>query len=70
VRPHVDEVRCIVSGTCELLAPSLFLLDDNGVQVLVREVVGEQLELARTAALACPSRALTLLGVDPVTTEA
>jgi ferredoxin len=62
VRPHVDEVRCIVSGTCELVAPSLFLLDDDGVQVLVQEVEGEQLSLARRAAEACPSRALTLQG--------
>jgi ferredoxin len=70
VRPHVDEVRCIVSGTCELVAPSLFLLADDGVQVLVQKVEGEQLELARTAAQACPSRALTLLGADAVTREA
>jgi ferredoxin len=70
VRPQVDTVRCIVSGTCELVAPSMFLLDDDGIQVLVAEVEGELLALARNAAQACPSRALTLQAGDPVTGEA
>lgn len=61
MRPHVDQVRCIVSGSCEALAPALFLLDDDGVQVLAEDIDGDLLEMARAAAQACPSRALTLL---------
>jgi ferredoxin len=61
VHPEVDEVTCIVSGTCEALAPRLFRLDDDGVvQVLKVELDDDLLELAREAARACPSRALTL----------
>jgi ferredoxin len=60
-QPRVDLERCIVTGTCEALAPQLFRLDDDGVvQVLQPDVDGPELELAREAARACPSRALSL----------
>jgi ferredoxin len=58
----VDRDRCIVSGTCELVAPDLFALGDNGVvQVLHDPVPTALAEAARAAAAQCPSRALQLL---------
>lgn len=62
-RVELDQVRCIVSGTCEMVAPGVFEIDDDSVvQVLQPEPTGELLALARKAAEACPSRAIALLG--------
>lgn len=59
-RVELDEVRCIVSGTCEALAPRLFRLDDEGIlKVLIVALDEELVELAREAVRACPSGALT-----------
>ncbi|MGB8651164.1 MAG: ferredoxin [Mycobacteriales bacterium] len=61
VRAQVDQERCILTGTCESVAPGLFVLDDEGtVRVLHREVPDSLVEAARSAAASCPSRALTL----------
>lgn len=61
MRPDVDRDKCIVTGTCEVVAPGVFVLDDDGdVQLLVEEVEGELLEQAQEAARSCPARALSV----------
>ena len=60
-RPHVDTERCILTGTCESVAPGVFELDDDGtVRVLQPVVPAGLLEAARWAVAACPTRALSL----------
>ena len=60
-RPHVDTERCILTGTCEAVAPGVFEIDDDGaLRVLQPVVPAGLLEAARTAVASCPTRALSL----------
>jgi ferredoxin len=60
-RLEVDQDRCVGSGSCELLAPGVFEVDDTGTLVLLRSrpAPGE-LPAVREAVEACPTRALAL----------
>jgi ferredoxin len=61
-RVAVDRERCVGSGTCEMLAPDVFEVDDDGVlAVLVPEPRGHDVAAVRDAVQACPTRALTLV---------
>lgn len=56
----VDQERCIGSGMCEMLAESVFLLDeDTNVAVVL---AGSKLDLktAREVVDRCPSSAITI----------
>ncbi len=61
-RVAVDRELCVGSGSCEVLAPDVFEVDDDGVlAVLEPDPDGEQLAAVRDAVQACPTRALTLV---------
>ena len=60
-RIEVDRDRCVGSGTCEALAPTVFEVDDDGVLAVVRAEPEEaDLPDVRDAVTACPTRALAL----------
>ena len=60
-RVVVDRDRCVGSGSCEVLAPAVFEVDDDGVLTLLRpEPPDEELAEVRDAVRACPTQALTL----------
>jgi ferredoxin len=60
-RVEVDRDRCVGSGTCEALAPTVFEVDDDGVLAVLRAQPGEEeVPDVRDAVQACPTRALAL----------
>ena len=56
---QVDQDRCIGSGVCEHVAPTVFELDDDGV-LQVLQVEPDDLSAAEEAVRSCPSGALSL----------
>lgn len=61
MRITIEPDTCLGHGQCELAAPELFQVDDDGfVQVLVAEPEGAQVDAAERAARACPTRAIVL----------
>jgi ferredoxin len=59
MRVTVDRALCVGSGACEVLAPDVFEVDDDGaVRVLQAEPDDE--DAVRQAAQQCPTRALSL----------
>ena len=58
-RVEVDRERCLVSGVCEVAAPGVFELDDDGV-LRVRQPAPAELPAVTEAVRNCPSGALTL----------
>jgi ferredoxin len=60
-RVEVDRERCVGSGTCEMIAPDVFEVDDDGIVVVRRPAPeGEDAEAAEEAVRACPTQALEL----------
>ena len=60
-RIDVDRDRCVGSGMCEALAPTVFEVDDDGVLAVLRPQPPEDdVPDVRTAVRACPTRALAL----------
>ena len=60
-RIQVDRERCVGSGACEVLAPDIFEVDDDGALVVHRPEPGAgELVEVEDAVRACPTRALTL----------
>jgi ferredoxin len=57
-RIEVDRERCVGSGTCEMLAPEVFEVGDDGVVSLLRPEAGD--EPVRDAVQHCPTQALSL----------
>ncbi len=58
---RIDRDRCTGHGRCYSLAPELFDCDDEGFGRSLHDVVPEGLlDRARTAADACPERAVLL----------
>jgi ferredoxin len=55
----IDRGVCIGSGMCTVYAAATFTQDDEAKAVLL-EPVGDDLDAIRTAAEACPTRAITL----------
>lgn len=61
-RVSVETTLCASTGMCESVAPELFEIDDDGaLQVLQPELADAQVERAREAARACPTRALRVV---------
>ena len=62
MRVSIDHDRCTGHGRCYVLAPELFVDDDEGYGRVIGdgEVVPAQVEAARKAAQSCPERAVLL----------
>jgi ferredoxin len=61
MRVEVDRDVCVGSGTCELLAPEVFEVGDDGVVRLLQPEPGQADEDAvRDAVAQCPTGALGL----------
>lgn len=57
----VDEDRCRGHGVCCTLCPEVFDLSDDGYAVvLLHDIPPECEQAARTAAMSCPERAITV----------
>jgi ferredoxin len=56
----VDREVCMGSGSCTFHAPNTFDLDDAECKVVVLDTRDPD-ELVRTAASACPTRAITIV---------
>jgi ferredoxin len=63
MRAVVDTQKCIGSGMCTSIAPTVFALDDDGVLVLLHgeELTAAEEELARDAAECCPAEAIDVV---------
>jgi ferredoxin len=60
-RVEVDRDRCLGTGTCEMIAPEVFEVGDDGVVAVVRPVpAGDGAVAVEEAVQACPVQALTL----------
>lgn len=60
-RVEVDRDRCLGTGTCEMIAPEVFEVGDDGVVAVVRPVgAGDDEGAVEEAVRACPVQALTL----------
>jgi ferredoxin len=58
VRIEADRERCVGSGTCEMLAPDVFEVGDDGVVTVLRpDDAGESVQ---DAVQQCPTQALRL----------
>jgi ferredoxin len=61
----VDLDRCSGHGLCEVMAPDIFGLDDDGFCVIKKDIVdGDEANLAREAMLACPTEAIEMVVVE------
>ena len=61
-RVAVDRELCVGSGGCEMLAPAVFEVGDDGVlAVLVPEPGDDDVPAVRDAVQACPTGALGLV---------
>jgi ferredoxin len=59
----VDPDRCVASGQCVMLAPELFDQDDDGIVILIDDVVADdRRDSAQQAIRVCPSAAITQVG--------
>ncbi len=62
-RIAVDRDRCVGSGACEMIAPAVFEVRDDGmVAVLLPHPGGEEAAAVEEAVRACPTQALDLTG--------
>ncbi|WP_208024274.1 ferredoxin [Amycolatopsis pithecellobii] len=60
-RVEVDRDRCEGHGRCEMSAPEIYRLDDDGeLEILLSEVGPDQRPGAEAGVLACPVAALRL----------
>jgi ferredoxin len=58
-RVEIDRSRCEGHGLCELTAPDIYRLDDDGeLGILVDELTAEHRGTAAAGARACPVAAL------------
>jgi ferredoxin len=56
----IDRELCMGSGSCTIMAPATFDVDDDS-KVVVVDPGGDDLAAIRNAVAACPTRALTLV---------
>jgi ferredoxin len=63
VRLQVDDERCTGHGRCYTLAPEVFGGDESGYAVLLvdGDVPADLEDRARSAALNCPERAISII---------
>jgi ferredoxin len=59
MRVGADRERCVGSGQCELLAPDVFEVDDDGAVRLLQEDPADD-GAVRDAVQQCPTGALSL----------
>ena len=58
----VDPDKCIGSGSCEMLAPDVFEVSDEGLcQILVADAGAEAASGVRQAVKSCPTRAISVV---------
>lgn len=59
MKVRVDRDYCVGAGTCVVIAPKYFELDDEGLAVVLQEEVDEEDEdMVREAELGCPAEAI------------
>lgn len=57
----VNREKCMGHGQCELAAPTVFALDEEGIAFLqVAELTLEEQQQAESAALRCPELAIRI----------
>ena len=57
----IDVEKCIGSGSCEMIAPEIFEVGNDGlVQLLNDSPSAEQYSAARTAAASCPTQVISV----------
>ena len=62
VKIKVDLDKCIGSGSCEMLAPGVFEVSDEGLcQVLAADAGSEPESRVYKAAESCPTRAISVV---------
>ncbi len=62
MKVEIDVTKCIGSGSCEMLAPEVFSVGDEGVVSLIDANPGDALlEQVRAAATACPTGVITIV---------
>ncbi|MFI7008818.1 ferredoxin [Streptomyces sp. NPDC050145] len=54
----IEPERCVGSGQCVMLAPSVFDQDDDGIVVLLDDKPTTALEGVRESIRVCPARAI------------
>ena len=59
MRVTADRELCVGSGACEMLAPDVFEVSDEGVVQVLQDRPADE-ESVRQAAQQCPTRALSL----------
>ncbi|MCV7413524.1 ferredoxin [Mycobacterium florentinum] len=60
-RAFVDAQRCHGHGRCEIIAPQVFAVGDDGIsQILVEEIDPTDLADVQEAGFSCPEQAITL----------
>jgi ferredoxin len=58
----VDRTRCNGTGICEITAPAVFEIDDDGaLRIITEEVSPDQHEAVKTAIQNCPTQALSIM---------
>ena len=62
VRVHVDHDLCQGHGQCELTAPAVFELDDDGVVHVVEAPPDDEEPAVRQAERLCPQQAIRVTG--------
>ncbi|RXS84116.1 ferredoxin [Streptomyces sp. TM32] len=59
MRVRLEAERCVASGQCVLVAPTVFDQDDDGVVVLLKEQPGEtEREAVQQSVQLCPAAAI------------
>jgi ferredoxin len=61
MRIDVDFDTCGSHGQCELAAPAVFTLDDNGFLDFKADVPAGQEDAVRAAVVACPTQSITIV---------
>ena len=62
---RVDRTLCCGSGSCEVMAPGLFRVGDDGFAVFLPPAAGApDAELLEDVARCCPTGAITVHGND------
>ncbi|HEC08430.1 MAG TPA: ferredoxin [Acidimicrobiales bacterium] len=62
MKVEIDVTKCIGSGSCEMLAPEVFSVGDEGIVSLIDANPGDDLyEKVRKAATACPTGVITIV---------
>ncbi|MDG2039659.1 MAG: ferredoxin [Ilumatobacter sp.] len=61
MRVTIDADKCIGSGSCEMLTPEVFYLNNDGVAEVVIDSPGPELEvMVKMAVDACPAKCIRM----------